>query len=98
MSQTFHCPIDHAVIGLMDPAHAPYVHGRWWWRVKPRVKEKAYGPLPNGFVMKRHQPCKPAYKVLGADVTDRNHLRAALHPLRDRQGHAVRQAGRTSSG
>src|ERR1043166_8000305 len=22
-SQTFHCGIDHAVIGLMDPAHAP---------------------------------------------------------------------------
>src|SRR6185312_898173 len=31
-SQTFRCAIDHAVIGLMDPAHAPYVHGRWWWR------------------------------------------------------------------
>ena len=31
-SQTFACGIDHAVIGLMDPAHAPYVHGRWWWR------------------------------------------------------------------
>ena len=69
MSQTFHCPIDHAVIGLMDPAHAPYVHGRWWWRVKPKVKSKAYGPLPTGFVMKRHQPTKPAYKMLGADVT-----------------------------
>lgn len=69
MSQTFHCPIDHAVIGLMDPAHAPYVHGRWWWRVKPKLKEKAYGPLPAGFVMKRHQPSKPAYKILGADVT-----------------------------
>lgn len=69
ISQTFDCPIDHAVIGLMDPAHAPYVHGRWWWRVKPRIKEKAYGPLPNGFVMKRHAPSKPAYKALGADVS-----------------------------
>ena len=69
MSQTFHCPIDHAVIGLMDPAHAPYVHGRWWWRVKQKLKEKAYGPLPTGFVMKRHQPSKPAYKILGADVS-----------------------------
>lgn len=69
VSQTFQCPIDHAVIGLMDPAHAPYVHGRWWWRVKPRLKEKAYGPLPTGFVMKRHAPSKPAYKMLGGDVT-----------------------------
>jgi len=68
-SQTFACAIDHAVIGLMDPAHAPYVHGRWWWQVKPRVKEKRYGPLPTGFVMLRHAPSKPAYKLLGAGVS-----------------------------
>jgi phenylpropionate dioxygenase-like ring-hydroxylating dioxygenase large terminal subunit len=64
-SQTFACGIDHAVIGLMDPAHAPYVHGRWWWRVSPREKTKKYGPLPNGFVMLRHAPSKTAYKILG---------------------------------
>ncbi len=68
-SQTFACGIDHAVIGLMDPAHAPYVHGRWWWRVSPTVKEKAYAPLPTGFVMTRHAPSKPAYRMLSADVT-----------------------------
>jgi nitrite reductase/ring-hydroxylating ferredoxin subunit len=68
-SQTFHCGIDDAVIGLMDPAHAPYVHGRWWWRKKPRMKTKDYAPLPNGFVMLRHQPSKPAYRLLGGDVT-----------------------------
>ncbi len=68
-SQTFACGIDHAVIGLMDPAHAPYVHGRWWWRVTPKVKEKAYAPLPTGFVMSRHAPSKPAYRMLSADVT-----------------------------
>ncbi|MGN6517376.1 MAG: Rieske 2Fe-2S domain-containing protein [Rhizomicrobium sp.] len=64
-SQTFTCGIDHAVIGLMDPAHAPYVHGRWWWRVTPREKVKNYAPLPNGFVMLRHAPSKAAYKILG---------------------------------
>jgi phenylpropionate dioxygenase-like ring-hydroxylating dioxygenase large terminal subunit len=69
ISQTFHCAIDHAVIGLMDPAHAPYVHGRWWWRVKPREKAKNYAPGPNGFVMTRHAPTKAAYKLLGADVS-----------------------------
>mgnify|MGYP001598479160 CR=1 FL=1 len=69
ISQTFACAIDHAVIGLMDPAHAPFVHGRWWWRVTPRVKEKNYAPLPNGFVMTRHAPTKAAYKLLGADVS-----------------------------
>lgn len=68
-SQTFGCAIDHAVIGLMDPAHAPYVHGRWWWRVTPRVKEKRYAPLPTGFVMTRHAPSKSAYKLLGGDVS-----------------------------
>ncbi|MDE2463599.1 MAG: aromatic ring-hydroxylating dioxygenase subunit alpha [Alphaproteobacteria bacterium] len=68
-SQTFQCPIDHAVIGLMDPAHAPFVHDRWWWRVRPRLKEKAYGPLPTGFVMKRHAPSKPAYRLLGTQVS-----------------------------
>jgi phenylpropionate dioxygenase-like ring-hydroxylating dioxygenase large terminal subunit len=69
ISQTFHCAIDHAVIGLMDPAHAPYVHGRWWWRVTPREKAKNYAPGPNGFVMTRHAPTKTAYKLLGADVS-----------------------------
>jgi phenylpropionate dioxygenase-like ring-hydroxylating dioxygenase large terminal subunit len=64
-SQLFPCGIDHAVVGLMDPAHAPYVHGRWWWRVKPREKVKKYGPLPNGFVMLRHAPSKQAYRLLG---------------------------------
>jgi phenylpropionate dioxygenase-like ring-hydroxylating dioxygenase large terminal subunit len=68
-SQTFHCHMDHAVIGLMDPAHAPYVHGRWWWKRSPRLKEKAYAPQERGFVMTRHQPSKPAYKMLGGDVT-----------------------------
>ncbi len=69
-SQTFRCGIDHAVIGLMDPAHAPYVHGRWWWRVTPKMKEKRYAPLANGFVMMRHAPTKPAYKLLGgSEVT-----------------------------
>ncbi len=68
-SQTFACGIDHAVIGLMDPAHAPYVHGRWWWRVSIREKAKNYAPLPNGFVMTRHKPSKQAYKFLGTDVS-----------------------------
>jgi phenylpropionate dioxygenase-like ring-hydroxylating dioxygenase large terminal subunit len=68
-SQTFACGIDHAVIGLMDPAHAPYVHGRWWWRVRPRVKAKDYAPLPRGFVMLRHAPSKAAYRVLGGGVS-----------------------------
>ncbi|MEI9994101.1 MAG: aromatic ring-hydroxylating dioxygenase subunit alpha [Rhizomicrobium sp.] len=68
-TQLFHCSIDHAVIGLMDPAHAPYVHGRWWWKVRPKDKAKTYAPLANGFVMTRHKPSKPMYAVLGTDVS-----------------------------
>ena len=68
-SQLFSCGIDHAVIGLMDPAHAPYVHGRWWWKVKLKEKTKHYAPLTNGFVMTRHAPSKPMYGLLGADVS-----------------------------
>jgi phenylpropionate dioxygenase-like ring-hydroxylating dioxygenase large terminal subunit len=68
-SQTFPCGIDHAVIGLMDPAHGPYVHAHWWWHKTPRVKTKTYAPLANGFVMTRHKPTKPVYGMLGADVT-----------------------------
>ena len=67
-TQRFRCGIDHAVIGLMDPAHGPYVHAHWWWKKTPRVKEKHYAPLPNGFVMTPHRPSKPVYSLLG-DVT-----------------------------
>jgi len=67
-TQTFRCGIDHAVIGLMDPAHGPYVHAHWWWKKTPRAKEKHYAPLPNGFVMTAHKPSKPVYGLLG-DVT-----------------------------
>ncbi len=31
-SLAFPCTIDHAVVGLMDPAHGPFVHRAWWWR------------------------------------------------------------------
>jgi phenylpropionate dioxygenase-like ring-hydroxylating dioxygenase large terminal subunit len=68
-SQLFPCGIDHAVIGLMDPAHGPYVHAHWWWHKTPREKVKHYAPLPNGFVMTRHKPSKPVYGLLGAQVT-----------------------------
>jgi phenylpropionate dioxygenase-like ring-hydroxylating dioxygenase large terminal subunit len=66
--QTFPCGVDHAVIGLMDPVHAAYVHDHWWWKRPMRLKEKHYAPLPMGFTMSPHKPSKPAYSLLG-DVT-----------------------------
>lgn len=65
----FDCHMDHAVIGLMDPAHGPFVHQAWWWRGRKSIQEKAkaFGPSPFGFVMKRHAPSKNSfgYKILG---------------------------------
>ncbi len=69
-SQTFPCGIDHAVIGLMDPAHGHYVHAHWWWKKSPREKVKAYEPLPAGFVMTRHKPTKPVYSIVGDVSTE----------------------------
>ncbi|WP_290484878.1 aromatic ring-hydroxylating oxygenase subunit alpha, partial [Hyphomonas sp. UBA3195] len=28
----FNAHMDDAVVGLMDPAHVPFVHNQWWWR------------------------------------------------------------------
>jgi phenylpropionate dioxygenase-like ring-hydroxylating dioxygenase large terminal subunit len=66
---TFDAHIDHAVVGLMDPAHGPYVHQQWWWRSKSKQLEKAkpFEPREAGFAMVRHAPSKNsrAYKILG---------------------------------
>ncbi len=74
-AMTFACHIDHAVIGLMDPAHGPFVHRSWWWRTGGSIHEKAkdFAPAPQGFSMVAHRPSKNsfAYKILGgAPVTE----------------------------
>src|SRR5207245_3665545 len=62
--------IDHAVIGLMDPAHGPFVHRAWWWRSRRSIqhKAKAFAPSPFGFTMSRHTPSQNsrAYRLLGS--------------------------------
>ncbi len=71
--EKFPCHIDHAVIGLMDPAHGPYVHKSWLWRSEKSAyeKRKKFAPVPYGFQMVRHQPSKnsKAYKFLGGAPT-----------------------------
>lgn len=68
-AMVFHCDIDHAVIGLMDPAHGPFVHRAWWWRDAKSIHEKAkaFHPSPYGFTMSAHKPSSNsgAYKILG---------------------------------
>ncbi|MDP3175602.1 MAG: aromatic ring-hydroxylating dioxygenase subunit alpha [Phenylobacterium sp.] len=68
---TFDAHIDHAVVGLMDPAHGPYVHQQWWWRSAKSQHEKAkrFEPRDAGFAMVRHEPSKNsrAYAILGGE-------------------------------
>ena len=65
----FAAALDHAVVGLMDPAHGPFVHRAWWWRSRGSIhaKEKAFAPSPWGFTMLRHAPSSNsrAYRLLG---------------------------------
>jgi phenylpropionate dioxygenase-like ring-hydroxylating dioxygenase large terminal subunit len=60
--------IDHAVIGLIDPAHVTFVHQSWYWRSAKalRLKEKHFEPTPLGFKMVRHAPSSNSkgYRVL----------------------------------
>ena len=68
-TMVFPSDMDHAVIGLMDPAHGPFVHRSWYWRAHGSIHEKAkrFGPSHLGFCMLRHQPSSNsrAYRILG---------------------------------
>lgn len=72
-SVLFPCDIDHAVIGLMDPSHGPFVHASWWWRTKRSMhqKQKQFAPFGLGFKMVSHKPSSNsrAYKILGGERT-----------------------------
>src|SRR5580700_506485 len=60
--------IDHGIIGLMDPAHGPFVHQAWWWRSRHSIHEKQrnFEPIPMGFRMSAHTPSSNSapYKLL----------------------------------
>lgn len=60
--------IDHGIIGLMDPAHGPFVHQSWFWRSGHSIheKQKRFEPIPNGFRMSPHTPSANSapYKLL----------------------------------
>jgi phenylpropionate dioxygenase-like ring-hydroxylating dioxygenase large terminal subunit len=63
------CNVDHGIIGLMDPAHGPFVHQAWWWRSRSSIREKTkrFEPIPEGFRMSAHAPSANSapYKLLG---------------------------------
>jgi phenylpropionate dioxygenase-like ring-hydroxylating dioxygenase large terminal subunit len=68
----FPCFIDHAVVGLMDPAHVPFVHRAWWWRSDAILTEevKIFDPSPYGFTMRRHRLERQTffYQLIGGDA------------------------------
>jgi phenylpropionate dioxygenase-like ring-hydroxylating dioxygenase large terminal subunit len=61
---------DPTVAGLVDPAHAAFVHGVWWWRPTRSLhrKSKHFTPSPWGFTMLRHGSStnSRAYRLIGA--------------------------------
>ena len=69
LSADLPCNVDHGIIGLMDPAHGPFVHQAWWWRTRGSIREKAkrFEPIPEGFRMSAHAPSgnSAPYKLLG---------------------------------
>jgi phenylpropionate dioxygenase-like ring-hydroxylating dioxygenase large terminal subunit len=81
LSAELPCNVDHGIIGLMDPAHGPFVHQAWWWRSAASIHEKTkrFEPLPDGehggrnagFRMSPHAPSSNSapYKLLGKPVT-----------------------------
>ena len=68
LSADLPCNVDHGVIGLMDPAHGPFVHQSWWWRTRRSIheKQKTFEPIPMGFRIQTHTPSanSGAYKLL----------------------------------
>lgn len=94
-SVLFPCPIDDAVIGLMDPSHGPFVHKSWWWRTRKSIhlKEKSFEPMGLGFRMMPHKPSSNsrAYKILGGGLETQisfslpglrtEHIRAGRHHI-----------------
>ncbi len=83
-AQMFPCEVDHAVVGLMDPAHGPFVHNSWWWRRTGSIHEKAkhHAPSERGFTMVSHKPSANSalYRILGGDL--RTEIRFELPSLR----------------
>jgi phenylpropionate dioxygenase-like ring-hydroxylating dioxygenase large terminal subunit len=75
LTRIFAANMDNAVVGLMDPAHVPYVHNQWWWRppgAGKKLKEKRFVPRERGWAIERHAPSGNSlgYRLLfGGEVT-----------------------------
>ena len=72
-TQVFTCGVDQAAVGLVDPAHGPFVHESWFWRSRRSIHEKSkrFVPSPLGFKMARHRPSSNSavYRLLGGETS-----------------------------
>jgi len=75
--------VDHGIIGLMDPAHGPFVHQSWFWRSKHSIHEKAkqFEPIPKGFRMSTHSPSTNSapYQLLKKMTARQSRRRSILY-------------------
>ena len=75
IAEDFNAHMDDAVVGLMDPAHVPFVHNQWWWRPPSagfKIKKKPFEPRTRGWAIARHTPSgnsKLYNMVFGDQVT-----------------------------
>jgi len=80
IEEVFNAHMDDAVVGLMDPAHVPFVHNQWWWRppsVGLKLKEKPFVPTLRGWAIDKHRPSSNSklYKwVFGGNVETEIHF------------------------
>ena len=58
------CNIDHAVIGLIDPAHGPYVHKQWWWRSPKKIHDKVKHFEPYFLFGFHHETALPHHQTV----------------------------------
>ena len=80
IEDVFNAHMDDAVVGLMDPAHVPFVHNQWWWRppsVGLKLKEKPFEPTDRGWAIAKHRPSSNSklYKwIFGGNVETEIHF------------------------
>jgi len=89
--------VDHGIIGLMDPAHGPFVHQAWWWRRGSSIheKQKNFEPLPLGFRMSAHTPSANSapYKLLRL-YADTDSITTTIDFLLPNQRYEIIRAGK----
>ncbi len=71
ITMTFPCHVDYAALGLLDPAHGPFIHQSRLWRTPDDIRNKAKEFVPSelGFTMASHVASSNSrvYRLLGGE-------------------------------